>query len=299
MGATLTLNRTEGNYVLTFTCLFITIVSARFWSIVRLVMHHWYSTPKPRDALHHQKQAVLRNSPSAFDSVLALSSLARAWRHTSNGQRHLIRLTPGILTAFFIAVAFFIAPGFSSQISSGIGNEVLLEGSNCSIAYAVNGDDKNIDELFPYLSRVTIDNANYAQQCYSTETSGVFDCDSFVKPRLPSTVATQFPCPFASGICRSDEANIRIDSGYLDSNGHLGIIAPWDERILFRTVLSCAPLSTEGYSSSTTTTTGDYTAYDYGPKTSGQNFTYKFKSLESQYAADGTDNLRGATFVLA
>lgn len=141
MGATLTPTRTDGNYLLAFTSLFITFVSACFWSIVRLVIHRLYSTPAPRDALHHQEQAVLRNSSSAFDSFQALCSLAWAWRHTANAKSRFLRLLPGILTAAFIGLAFCIASGFSSQISSGIGNEVLLGGTNCSIVTAPSTGD--------------------------------------------------------------------------------------------------------------------------------------------------------------
>lgn len=298
MGATLTLSRTDGNYVLTFTSLFITFVSACFWNIVRLVMHRYYSTSAPRDALHHQEQAVLRNSPSAFDSFQALCELAWAWRHSANGKRCFLRLVPGILTAAFVVIAFGIASGFSSQISSGIGNQVLLDGTACSIVEAAETGD-TLWALLPYFSRLISDNANYAQQCYSTESSGMFDCTSFVKPRLPSTLDTQAPCPFASDVCRSDSANIKLDTGYLDSNDHLGINAPQDERILFRTVMSCAPLSTEGYSRNTTSGTEDYTAYIYGNKMSGQNYTYEVKNLQAQYENDNVDKVRGAAFILA
>lgn len=301
MGATLTLKRTQGNYLLAFTSLFVTIVSGCFWSIARRLLHRCYSTSAPRDTLHHQQQAVFRNSSSAFESVKILCSLAWAWHRKVKSKRCLLRLIPGSLAAAFVLVAFGVASGFSSQISSAIGTQVRVDGTNCSL---VNGqaDDPNYDSwsLVPYRARMVSNYANYAQQCYSTNSSsGIFDCTSFVRAKLPSMVDTQAPCPFADGLCRSDDANIRLDTGYIDSHHDLGMNAPQNERILFRAVLSCAPLSTEGFSTNITTETGNYTLYSYGNSTAGQNYTYKVRSLEAQYPADDIEAGRSGTFVLA
>lgn len=301
MGATLTLRRTEGNYLLAFTSLFITIVASCFWSIARRALHRCYSTAAPRDTLHHQQQAVFRNSSSAFESFQILCSLAWAWRHTVIGKRCLLRLVPGVLAAAFIVVSFAVASGFSSQISSAIGTQVRLDGTNCSLVNS-QADDPNYDahSRVPYRARMVTNDANYAQQCYSANSSsGIFDCTSFVRANLRSTIDTEASCPFASGLCRSDNANIRLDTGYIDSNNDLGMNSPKDERILFRSVLSCAPLATEGFSTNIATETGNYTAYDYGNKTLGQNYTYKVRSLQEQYPADDTEGGRGTNFVLA
>lgn len=299
MGATLTLPRTEGNYLLAFTSLFITIVSGCFWNILRRVLHRCYSTSAPRDTLHHQQQAVFRNSSSAFESFQILFSLAWTWRHTVGDRRRLLRLVPGSLGAAFVVIAFGIASGFSSQISSAIGTQVRVDGTNCSL---VNYDveDPNFDPyaLLPYISRLVSNYGNYAQQCYSPSSSGIFDCTSFVRARLPSDVDTQAPCPFAAGLCRSDNENIRLDTGYINSHNDLGMNAPESERILFRASLSCAPLLTEGYSKNITGETGDYTVYEYGNATAGQNYTYKVLGLQAQYAAEATERPRGNTLVL-
>lgn len=301
MGATLTLRRIEGNYLLAFTSLFITIVSACFWSIARRSLHRFYSTSAPRDTLHHQQQAVFRNSSSAFESFQILCSLAWAWRRTVTAKRSLLRLVPGSLAAAFVVVAFAIASGFSSQISSAIGTQVLIDGENCSL-YNSQADDPEFDSFssFPYRAGLVSNYANYAQQCYSTNSSsGVFDCTRFVKPRLPSTVDTQAPCPFGNGLCRSNNANIRLDTGYIDTHKDLGMNAPENRRMLFRTVLSCAPLLTAGFSTNVTTETGNYTTYNYGNKTRGYNYTYMARSVQHQYPDEDIEGGRGTTFVLA
>ncbi|KAF7555897.1 hypothetical protein G7Z17_g1777 [Cylindrodendrum hubeiense] len=132
---------------------------------------------------------------------------------------------------------------------------------------------------------------NYAQQCYSSNSSGIFDCTTFVTPVLPMTINYTADCPFRNdnGICKRDTSNLLIEAT-LDSNDHLGLNAPDDDRIQFRTTLHCAPLATEGYTSVFEDSNVAYTRYHYGPFNSGFsapiNFTYQAKSIQDQYAYD-------------
>lgn len=301
MGATLTVSRTDGNYLLSFTAFFISLVSARFWRIICFLLHNRLSTPEPRDALHHQRQAILRNSNSAASDLWRLLQLIWAWRGVAG--RLLARTLPLIATAVFSAAAFTVAGGFSSQISTGIGNEVLLAGSNCGITYT-QGFSSAPATLSVFVANQALNADNYAQQCYSAYTSHTFDCTSFIKPRLSSSVDFNAPCPFANqGICRSNNSNIRLDTGYIDSSEHLGINAPANDRILFRSILECAPLVTENYSENVTLPTGNYTRYYYGPKIkAAQNFTYQAPTATSQYrynkSFDDSFAERGRNFVL-
>lgn len=56
LGATLTLESRYGLLLLSFTATFVGFVASRFWRIITLILHRIYSTPEPRDALHHQRQ---------------------------------------------------------------------------------------------------------------------------------------------------------------------------------------------------------------------------------------------------
>lgn len=280
MGSTLTLSRQDGNYLLSFTAFFIGLVSTRFWRILCFALHNSSSTSSPRDALYHQQQAILRNSYSANSGLLVFLQLAWAWR--KNTKRAFVRVLPVIATAAFFAVAFTIAGGFSSTISTGVGNDVLLDGSDCAIINNQIFDAGTQTVLKPDVSRRSNSAANYAQQCYSTNTSGIFGCGTFVKPRIPSSIDNQTACPFAEGMCQSDQ-NLRLDTGYIDSHELLGLNAPFDERIIFRTVLQCAPLVTEGYARNISTSDGNFTSYNYGPTAYDANYTYKTSSLDSQY----------------
>lgn len=307
MGATLTVSRTNGNYLLSFTAFFISLVSVRFWRILCFVLHSRLATPAPRDALHHQRQALLRNANSATSSSWALVRLAWAWRGTA-GRRLLARTLPLILTAALCAAAFTVAGGFSSQISTGIGNEVLVDGARCAITYTqgFNSSASNLMTLYVADQQLTAN--NYAQQCYNANaTDYTFDCASFVTPALPSTVDYNAPCPFAPEICRSNTSNIRLDTGYLDTTRHLGVNAPGSERILFRSIFQCAPLVTENHTEHVTTPDGaNYTRHYYGPpanSAAAHNWTYETPTLESVYSTYTQSDVdpfsgRGRNFML-
>lgn len=300
MGATLTLSRTDGNYLLSFTALFISLVSARFWRILCFIAHTKFSTPDPRDALHHQRQAILRNSASPLSSLWTLALLVWAWRRVAD--RLLTRAMPVIITAVLCAAAFTLAGGFSSQLSTGISNEVLLDGSRCGLVNLTStGDGAKLALSYPANSLFNA--GNYAQQCYSVNTSRTFDCTKFVHPKLVSTIDRNAPCPFENRVCRSNVSNIYLDTGYMDTSELLGINFPASQRILFRSTLQCAPLATQNYSKNITFPSGNFTRYYYGPSSlyEDQNFTYQAPDLRSQYPAISEDhsNRRGKSLQVA
>lgn len=290
MGATLTLSRTDGNYLLSFTALFISLVSARFWSILCFIAHKKFSTSEPRDALHHQRQAILRNSASPLSSLWTLSQLIWKWRRVAD--RLLARAMPVITLALLCAAAFTLAGGFSSQLSTGISNEVLLDGSRCGIVDPRGNGSKMA--MMTHTSNQMFNAANYAQQCYSVNTSRAFDCTKFVQPTLTSIIDRNAPCPFEDSICRSNVSNIYLDTGHIDTNKFLGINSPATQRILFRSTLRCAPLVTQNYSRNITFPSGNFTRYYYGPsrRYEDQNFTYQAPDLMSQYPGISGDHSR-------
>lgn len=205
-------------------------------------------------------------------------------------------MLPAILTALLLLISFSIAGGFSSQISSAIGRDVLLDGSNCGF-FLSEGGSQNLEEesiLASNLAHKIEQAANYAQQCYSRNHSGMLDCTSFIVDRLPSTVDTQAPCPFAGAdICRLQSFNLRLDTGLLDSSEFFGLNSPESQRIFFRNILECAPLVTEPYSRYISTSINNYTVYSYGSTWWGPNYTYQVETLHGQYARQGDNSFRG------
>jgi hypothetical protein len=134
------------------------------------------------------------------------------------------------------------------------------------------------------------DAANYAQRCYGDSNFGNTACNKYVVRHLPAVVNNSAKCPFDSHICRSPEANILLDTGYIDSNNDLGLNRPEDKRFSWRQVMHCAPLVTEGYTSEVSTPEGNWTRYHYGTTPRGavgnQTFTdylFEAKSMDLQY----------------
>lgn len=211
-----------------------------------------------------------------------------------------MRILPTLLTAAICLCGFTVAGGFSSSISSGIGNEVLLNGTNCAAIMLDSSDPNSAHVIQPYLSQLANSAANYAQQCYSPDALGIFDCTHFVKDRLHGNMDVQAACPFRNNsICRSNSSNLRLDTGYIDLNGDLGVNASPDNNILFREVFHCAPLETQGYTEPVKGPHNNFTAYNYGTTTL-TDYTYLVESLDVQYnKQDGNAFFASAaTFVL-
>lgn len=210
-----------------------------------------------------------------------MSKLTWTWRHDS--EQLLARTLPALMLSGLCFCLFTVAAGFSSSISSGVGNEVLLDGNGCGVVYTGSSTPETVSALHGYVSQ-TINNAvNYAQECYSSNGTGNFDCTNFIKDHLPGTVDDQAPCPFQDGICRSNESNILLDSGYLDSREHFGLNMPDSQRIFFRTTMHCAPVNTEGFSKNISTAVNNYTQYFYGPYADNENFTWQIEDMDAQY----------------
>jgi hypothetical protein len=194
MGSTLTTTRQNGTLLIAFTAFFIGIVASRFWSILALVLHRLYSR-LGTDALHHQRQAVLRNSSAADNALWLFIRIAWAWKKRES----LIRTLPVMLCALVSISVFIVAGGFSSQISSGISNNVLLNGENCGVVPFGIVPSNLSQDVFADIQVANgqiIDNAaNYVQQCYSETVSTFFACNTFVKSRLASSVDANAPCP--------------------------------------------------------------------------------------------------------
>ncbi|KAF2970833.1 hypothetical protein GQX73_g2781 [Xylaria multiplex] len=271
MGATLTVSRRDADLLIAFTSFFIAI----------------YSTPHQQDVVYHQRQAILRNSSSPENAIHLLLKLF--WSNHSTARR--FRPLPVAIVAALCILFFTTAGGLSSQISTAIGSQVLLQGTRCGYI-----SDPNIwldrDKFFRYISYQSgkTDNAaNYAQQCYTDDKTGFLDCNRLISKQIGSSIDLDAPCPFDATICRKASGNLRLDTGLLDSNDHFGLNAPPHQRIQWRHVLHCAPLETAGYTSEVTTPNDSYTLYHYGgfgPPDDRHEYTYRASSLDVIYGQE-------------
>ncbi|KAI0551764.1 hypothetical protein F4679DRAFT_537883 [Xylaria curta] len=291
LGATLTLNRRDADLLIAFTAFFISFLASRTWRIICFIFHRCYSTANSQDATYHQRQAILRNSSSPESGIYMLSKLLWTNRRSNKWFRPL----PAVLGAIFCLAAFTVAGGFSSQISTAIGNEVLIESSNCGASARATSfaQPETLETFGSYQATILSNAANYAQQCYSQNNSGLLDCGRFVTNRIPNEIDMKANCPFRKDVCKSQSENLRIDSGYIDSHKHLGLNAPVSQRFLYRNVLHCAPLSTAGFTSQRNLSVGPATLYHYGSVYSSgrvDDYVYAAKPVETQYSEAKSDD---------
>lgn len=237
MGATLTLTREHGNYLIAFTALFVPFVASRFWRSFAILFHQLYSTPDPRDTIHHQRQIVLRNSTSPESGLMSFARLIWAWRGAAPWPWPWLRIVPLAIFAFFSIGAFSVAGVFSSQISTA--GEVLLKGDGCEISseyFDRNFTSSNEDQSF--FPTFTNNVANYAQQCYTKIESNLLECSKFVTSAIPAAVMDyNAPCPFEAQVCRRNDSNLRLDTGHLNSNDIFGLNSAKEDTFTFRYTL--------------------------------------------------------------
>lgn len=290
-GRTLTVSRQNADLIIAFTGVFITFVGVRFWRILSLACHRFLSSSYPQGALYHQRQVILRNSPSADSAFVSFVGLCWAWRHTS--ERVLRRLCLLFLLSVLCSATFVIAGGFSSRISTLAGAEALLRGTACSSLLYYVTNVTTTKETFAAANAwgtQSLTNAfNYAQQCYTSFSSSQgTSCLTYVRPQLSGRQNKSASCPFKESLCRDPTANLLLDSGYLDSHFDFGLNSPPNERILIRNVLHCAPLVTEG---NMFTRNDSMIIFDYGPAVTQdselnlklQNFTYMVADYTGNY----------------
>lgn len=181
-----------------------------------------------------------------------------AWRSGRRAQRPIWRLLPIIIIAFAISAAFGVASIFSSNVTSETLNQVLLKGTRCGAfnPLKTNNVYKQLTVMQPLQAEKAIKYLNYGMQCYNNDTH-VDGCNLYIKPRLPLVSKRGQPCPFGDNICKLENDNLEMDTGYLDSLEDLGINTAPDARFQFRMVHKCAPLKTQPYMQ-------DYNDSDYG-----------------------------------
>ncbi|KAI0015357.1 hypothetical protein F4780DRAFT_787088 [Xylariomycetidae sp. FL0641] len=298
LGSTLTLRRQDADLIIAFTAFLVAFVATRVWRILCFFSHRQYSQSAPQDTIYHQRQAILRNSATPEEGLLLLVRLFLR----ELASKHRVGVLPLVLLATFCVGAFTIAGGLSSQISTAVGDEVLLNGDGCGyLPFALTSQDvRTAYAILPYNSQGISNAADYAEQCYSNAGAGQLDCNRLIKKRLEGTKdfkednRRSASCPFKDSMCRTRSANVRLDTGLIDSHKDLGLNAAPSQRLLWRYVLHCAPLVTAGYTSQAMISIGNYTRYHYGTSVALTNhnadYVYNAKSLEDQYAIASADD---------
>lgn len=154
-------------------------------------------------------------------------------------------------------------------------NEVLISSPKCGqFPSSWDSTTATFTDSLSYSTHLITASASYAQQCYYNN-SAKQGCSEFVQKQLPRIFDRNFSCPFPGKdrICTRDNANLRIDSGLIDSHAYLGINAAPKDRFAYRHVVECAALNTTRYTRRST------------HEVAGANYTF----LQVQY---GSRNFR-------
>lgn len=102
-GATIALSAQDAGSLTAFLALFVTVSAGHLWRIISFVVHQFQSSQKPRDALHHQQQAIFKNTTSPAALIWEFTLLSWAWRRKA--QHPLLRNLLFIVLAGHLASA--------------------------------------------------------------------------------------------------------------------------------------------------------------------------------------------------
>lgn len=106
-GATITLTRQSGGFLIAFLAIYIGLVANSVWTIARFGLHFHFSSRLWPDGVYHQRQVLLKNSKTAQGALVDVYDLLFAWR--GRGKAKFRRLLPVFLTAGVVALGFAIA----------------------------------------------------------------------------------------------------------------------------------------------------------------------------------------------
>jgi hypothetical protein len=145
------------------------------------------------------------------------------------------------MLAVLTSVVFTIAGGFSSTISSAVEGIVLIDSINCRFDQTPD----QASQLGPALVLKTAQlnsAANYTQQYYLSGSSDILSYRRFAIKKVPWVTETNILYLFENGLYRTNQSNILLDTGHLDTNDIFGLNAPMNERLSLRYILYCALL---------------------------------------------------------
>ena len=259
LGATLTLKTQVGVLLLAFVASFVTLIAARLWRICRFIAHQLLSDERIHDGLYFQRQSILRNAHSPFET--AWKSLQQWWYWRDAAHKvHRRTIPTALITLAYVAI-FLVVAVFSAKVSDAASKFRLVrsEEGRCGILDVASPSDTPVDDqpleekekpLRAVVAREREQNKDadtYARECYEAKgdhtrsgTEGTSSyCDILAAPSLPWDNTT-IDCPFGD-LC-IEGAALRLETKPLDTGKHMGVNQPRKNQIQYRKRTECAPL---------------------------------------------------------
>lgn len=244
----------------------LTFVGAQVWSIVRLTLYHLHYKRRPTTSSAQtdefkgyleQRRILLRNSWGGLPLFIQLFPQLFHWRRFIG--RHLPRdhgcrfATPLILVVcllhfaawvvFGVVVSFLWTEGYVTQ-------QALARGQNPCGTLSFNDDhDQTQQKLFQFSNiNATVAADQYVKQCYIDEPSSSAPCAFYPQRRLDVKKRDDV-CPFdvSQNCIGTNSTPFTMDTEFIDSSISLGINAKLEDRILFRKLTTCSPISSQAF----------------------------------------------------
>lgn len=283
MGATLTLPKQWGVVLIAFLALFVRFAGSHLWNIVCFAVHQTRATPNDQDDIYHQFQVILRSGSS--ESRVLLDIMKIGWNRRNTALTITRRCLPLLSIASFHMLVIGSAGLFSSRAVT-TSDEALAQSASCGwlaelsrSTYLTNDPQaEDTAKTLLVMGRSSYQRSSiYSRACYGEQYNDYFSiCSSYIQRRINATVNVSAPCPFAPGAC--DGPAVSMDTGFMDSNYHLGINTHKSNRMSIKKVTTCAPILSERYSS------GWFPA----PSDPISNDTWKAYSFGTPTTPDGT-----------
>jgi hypothetical protein len=261
LGATtLTLSVTSASLLVSALATFITLIGARFWSIVAYIIHQIRATDSAADGVHHQHQVVYRNASSHLTAVWYIIRIGWAWRGRAGRlpSRTLLSLLPPLLTF----VGFAIASIFSGKVThpAYATSKVLVQPQNCGF---LEWNDAFIKQngstsLTQWGAKLSIQALDYARGCYEEDDTSSVNCDVFPVQTLPYQVETNVSCPLANGRCwLGSNTAYKLSTPWFDSHSDFEVNDSPGNRVGFRREMTCSIINLEGVVTNLTSSMGN------------------------------------------
>lgn len=246
-GATLTVSLRDGSLISAFFVLFVSVATTRLWRVLSFIIHQTRVSHHSRDGLFYQQQLIFRNTTSPTEAAWAFASMIKYWR--SRATRSFRRSIPWAALAFFCIIASTANGILSSQLIGPAGNTTLVDSPNCGVWYYRDDYANKVFEDRTGSMESILRSATYARSCYTdSQPQNQQTCKTYVVPRISYLHEANAQCPFAGEVClSSDNAAYQMDTGSVDSHVALGINTPGKDRLTYRRMTSCSPLTTHGF----------------------------------------------------
>jgi hypothetical protein len=238
-GATLTLSQKHAGVLSAFLAILVSFAGSLFWIILSFAIHQAYTSEpaQGQDALHSQRQLILRNKTAA-GAAWALIKLPFESGRTASRVKAVGRSLPLAILAILSILLFGVSGLFTSYITKTASKSTIIIGPACG-GFKFNASDSTMNSK---TLQDTYEAATYVHQCYQGSPSGLL-CGTYARPSIPFTTNQNASCPFASELCAYNNLSaFQMDTGLLDSQTDFGINARPKDRIKFRRVATCAPV---------------------------------------------------------